>query len=250
MAAPIPFFRLPFAIASATAPVLPANSVKSLFPTGPEFDADAHWLLGGSAASLVDVVSGRSLIPAGAAPTYGTNFVTTADSNASGLLSPFDDAVEQTVCTVFQRPSVGGDAVIFGSLTSSSAAGGNGALMLTSGALQAQTRGYTAEPVSVAQSAATAAGTWYFLAIAQTATERRIVRGALGTAIITAGTKTLATPMRKVALGNGGYGSSSFLKGLSAAEFINYSRGLTVDEMAAVYERSKLRMADRGITVA
>lgn len=243
------FTMLPFAVSNSSLPQLAAADYELLVNYEP--DAWGHWDFGTSSASLVDLTQGKSLTLAGTAPTYNSTGVVLAGGLNTGLLSELADGTERTLCAVIKIPdlSVFAGANVAGNVGTSDGFGmfifkisGNyGILPLARGAT-----GITGDTF-----AGLAVGNYVFLAISYTQTGsnklNKFFGGKLSSYITSATAKTASAV--KMAFGNVQYATSAYHAPLEISEGILYDRALSLTEIAAVYARSKQRMATRGITV-
>jgi len=242
------FTMLPFAVSNAALPKLAATDYELLVNYEP--DAWGYWNFGTSSASLVDLTQGKVLTLAGTAPTYNSTGVVVAGGLNSGLLSDLADGTERTLCAVVKIPDLSSyvGAVVAGNVGTSDGfgmfvhkSGQYGILPLVRGAT-----GITGDTF-----AGLNVGNYVFLAISYTQTGsnklNKFFGGKLSSSITSATAKTASAV--KMAFGNIAYSSSTYHAPLEISEGILYDRALSLAEIAAVYARSKTRMATRGITV-
>lgn len=212
-----------------------------------EAAAAGHWLFGTDSASLTGK-GGLVLSPANTPPTFAAGYLATVASTTlkNGLLSPFDDSLEQTIAGVFQYKA-SGTQMLMGALASSSEVGGD-ALYRDSTGYNTNTRPGTGSKTAVVMPGLTD-GAWFFAALSYTATGtlQRVFIGGNANSVTQAVNKAAAP--RKIALGNALYSASSFSDAVLCAEFIYFSSPLDDAAMKALYARSKTRLAARGITV-
>ena len=243
------FTMLPFAVSNAALPQLAATDYELLVNYEP--DAWGHWNFGTSSASLTDLTQGKSLTLAGTAPTYNSTGVVVAGGLNSGLLSDLADGTERTLCAVVKIPDLSsflganvagnvGTSEGFGMFVHKSS-GQYGILPIVRGGT-----GITGDTF-----AGLNVGDYVFLAISYTQTGsnklNKFFGGKLSSSITSATAKTASAV--KMAFGNVQYSTSSYHAPLEISEGILYDRALSLIEIAAVYARSKTRMATRGITV-
>jgi hypothetical protein len=237
-------------VTDTTLPKVPA----SLMPDYPDYEASAteHWLFDkGSSAGLIGTKAGLVLTPTGLAPTYPGAYLTLPGGGLSGLITPFNDNLVGTEAFVFRYQTFNSvNLIILGSELGSAGAGGEFLFVSNLGRLSTYPRGYSGAINPGSGSAP--ADTWLWGAVVRTATDRTIyvssatgMRSATGT-----GTKTLANPMRAMAMGNA-YRDTAGSKenSLSLAEAIFFPDAKDAAAISAIYTRSKERMADRGITL-
>lgn len=243
------FTMLPFAVSNAALPQLAATDYELLVNYEP--DAWGYWNFGTSSASLVDLTQGKALTLAGTAPTYNSTGVVVAGGLNSGLLSDLADGTERTLCAVIKIPDLSsfvgsnvagnvGTSDGFGMFVHKSS-GAYGILPIVRGGT-----GITGDTF-----AGLAVGDYVFLAISYTQTGsnklNKFFGGKLSSSITSATAKTASAV--KMAFGNIAYSTSTYHSPLEISEGILYDRALSLAEIAAVYARSKQRMATRGITV-
>jgi hypothetical protein len=252
-----PMFKLPFVVGGAGLGVIPAADMKPMFAPAPEVDAQAHWDLGGSAASLVDILSGRQLTLAGAAPTYDALGVKFANGGRNGLISDINDKASNfTYAAVIQLdPSAtpGGSesgSMFFGTMQASGSSDGNGGgtyASIGSTALSVQNNERNAgasQQFSAVMTGVVAGTSWAFVLMSMAADGTRFIyQPYAGTPFATASAITKTASTRKVSLGNGYYNSAGWQSGIKASEFIVWDRALTQAEAQAVFGRTKERMA-------
>jgi len=243
--------------AAPGAPTVPSANIRPIYPDRPEADAVEHWLLGNNDASLIGLKGASSLSPAGEAPSYGAGYISISTGTTRGLLTSIPDGDELTVCAVVKLDATpsGLNRIIAGTSQAGTGDGAGFALYNTaSGGASALIRPNSSEVLFGSTAMDPADGAWGFhaLAIKGTGVDRARVGmvGGIGTA--SAALATAYSPStRNVALGNAYYvdGSDTFRAGMDVAEFIVFDRALTASELALVYQRSKGRMAARGIEV-
>jgi len=243
------FTMLPFSVSNSALPQLAAADYELLVNYEP--DAWGHWNFGTSSASLTDLTQGKSLTLAGTAPTYNSTGVVLAGGLNSGLLSELADGTERTLCAVIKIPDLS-------SLTGSNVAGntgtsdGFGMFVQKSGAQRGilpVVRGGTG--ITGDTFTGIVDGDYVFMAISWSATAgnklNKFLGGKLSSSITSATAKTASAV--KMAFGNVQYSISAYHAPLEISEGILYDKALSLTEIAAVYARSKQRMATRGITV-
>jgi hypothetical protein len=239
-------------VTDTTLPKVPA----SLMPDYPDYEAGAidHWLFDkGSSSSLIGTKSGLVLTPTGLAPTYPGAYLTLPGGGVSALTTPFDDNAVGTECFVFRHHAAAGlFSILLGSETGSAGAGGEFLFVNNLGRFADFPRGYSS--ALDAGSGSAPADVWLFGAVSRTATDRTIYisagSGPLKTATKT-GAKTLATPMRKMAVGNAYRTQAGYTETpLDLAEFIPFPDAKDATAISSIFTRSKERMADRGLVLA
>lgn len=242
---PTPFIMLPFTVPASTGGTIDPALVTQMFPSSAEPLAVAHWLLGRDNLSRIDLFSDQPLSVVGAAPTNNAGYIS-IPAGSNGLLSDYDETATQTICSVTKKISSPSVHSIMGTWPASGDAFGSLVYAL-SGDYSLVTKNIGGSAAGVAQTITVpgSAGDWIFIAMAHTTTGR--------TGFVGGGTSYTATGTRPLVAGNpiglGKQGSVTVPSGLDAAEFIVFDTALTAAEMAAVYLRSKARLAARGITV-
>ncbi len=238
-------------------PALPTYDWQTI-PNLPEYETDAgdHFLFDRAGpANLRGRLTDTVLTPAGAAPTHNAKSLTMPDGGVNGLRTIFDDALTMTVTFVVKRgvsPPAGSGRPLVSSTTATAGEGGSEALDLGT-SISMRTRQGAA--VAIPGHTVITPGTWFFGAISQdgsTSDGNPISQiyyvGGLAPQLPAPVTKTIGS--RKIALGNGAITSAGYLYGIEAAEMIVWpDRALSLDELQAVYLRSKIRMSRRGLTV-
>lgn len=246
-----PFLRVPFVIPGADALTLDPGKVAPMFKAiGPEAGASSHWVFGGGASSLLDLVGGHPLTPLNSAPSHGSVSLTTAASSTlnTGLASPHADAAEQTVIAVFRHRAASVNAGLFGAGGANVADGGHVVLQQGAGTYFNTTRPGTAAAITLPSGVAN--NDWLFLAISHSAlgtAGRRTFVGGADASSFAAVTKAVAG--RNIALGNGYLAPASYPTGTEFAEFIVFPTALSEAAMKAVYERSQGRLSPRGVNL-
>lgn len=188
-------------------------------------------------------------ITLGTAPTFGQSNITTAAGGRHGLLTPYLDSANYTMAAVFQHSTTAGDQMVMG--TMDTGAGGESLYYAGggTGSLSARTRPGAAAVLTLPPGIAN--GSWMFAALSYdlaTQTRKTTLMQAgvqYTTSIVQA--KTLATPQRQVAIGNGWYASHP--AATAAAIFAYAARALTVGEISTLYTRAVADCAANGITV-
>lgn len=244
------FTMLDFAVPDNTLPQLAATDFELLVDYEP--DAYEHWALGGNATCLAGLAHGKMLTPQASSHVFNANSVAIDGSVGNALVSDLPDGPELTMCAVLKLPALANAKGIVPFGCAGTSDGGSALLYYTTSGgytLGALLRGSTT-PGSMAF-AGEAAGDWVFFGMSQSFTGDNVLirAGSLltaNTAPIT-GEKTHAAA--NIAIGNSRYSTPTYDGDFEAAEFIIYNRALSAAELAAVYSRSKGRLARRGITV-
>lgn len=249
------FFQLPISVADPSLPVIPAADIELLSPA--ESDAVDHWLLGVGDTSLVGIKSGRVLTPQGTSHTYNDSSVV-VPAWGGALVSDIADDVNATICAVIKRPTQSlstHGVIVFGSFSQVSWQNGSG-LSIPNGA-SLLTVQYGAAPVQASVLwGAIAQGDYVFVAMSEQLAadsdpkQTLLYIGGGNKSTTPSSTARTASIARKVAFGNAAFDNASYKAvGLEIAEAIVFANPLTVAELDAVYARSKIRMAGRGITI-
>lgn len=240
------FTRLNVTSDDADLPIISRSDIRLLY--SPEQESYDHWMLGGGASSLIGIKSGTSLTPKNSAPTYFTSYATLGGYQQS-LLSGLTDRDGLTMCVVVRDDNF--DNINKSIVVANSGAGLSGqALSLVGGVApyaRSVVRGNT--PLIRDRAFGAISGDWYFLAMSQEGLVAFPYIGGAANAAAASSTSKIASTF-KVALGNTYEAAAVFNNGMSIAEFIIFERGLSVEEIDAVYGRSKSRMAERGIDLA
>lgn len=240
------FSVLPITVNDPTLPVLQMADVNAF--DGLEFSAFDHWIFDeGSAAGLTGKRNALALTPLGTSPTYSSNYITMSTATGKGLASTLiDDGRNWTGCAVVRTAS-SGTQLLFGTMGSStggspffSGADPNHKLFNTfRGMLSSDDTGQVAPTGSY----------WYFVACSLDAdgkSVKTLVGGGAGD-VSTSATSYVSSG-NAIALGNGYYTTGSAAN-MDFAEFILFDRALNAADLTAIYNRSKARLAERGITV-
>lgn len=236
--------------AAPGAPVVPASNIKPLYPGRPESDALGHWLLGGNTASLADLKSQLSLVPAGAMPTFEANHAI-LPNGINGLRTSIADMANYTLAVVLRVDSEeGGSGRILGGTSGASTLDNRGTLLSQTAA---NIVNITPRPNGV-QSAFSAAnlgqvpGQYAFVALT---VSPQLVTAFLGgvTRVSRALNSAIAVSDRQIAVGNAYYTGGTYVTGMRLAEVMVFGSTLTAPQIDALYARSKQRGAERGIAV-
>jgi len=230
----------------------------------PEFEdgayADIVFDLGDSRC-LQSRVSGAKLTPAGTPPTYGSGFLTIPSGGLNGLISPMPDPGSKTVAVIVKRPTNPTAAAIIAG--SSEPAGGddNGFFLcfLPTGIVTLVARKDGSDTAaSISGSGSTGAvGDWLFVAMTETLLEGGgynvsvlLGNGTSLSSASAAGVPRRTSATRNVAFGNAYNGMTNYAeRALDIHRGLLVSKAMTAGELAALYQRSKILAARRGITV-
>ncbi|MEM1297804.1 MAG: Ig domain-containing protein [Pseudomonadota bacterium] len=216
-----------------------------------EAGAAGHWVFGSDHAGLADLVSSQAMseqIAGATSLTANTVVISDGDGTASqaqrGLVSPIAQQVDQTVCAVVSAAS-SSHRILLGNLSTTDGAG----LFLFGGDLFGNARGLPFNNTNF-DSPLPVSSQFVFVAMSISATQNWVLfRGDPANAAVATGAP-LASPAPTsvpVGIGNTTYNSASFTEGGQYAEFIVFNSHKTSSELEAVYQRSKLRMSERGI---
>jgi hypothetical protein len=217
---------------------------------GPEMDSYEHWLLGPDNTSLLGLAHGRSLTSLGT-EAYSSNSLEISQSVS--MDSTLIDPQFVTMVAVIRRYNPSGRVSISGNLYDGFGGGDGGVEINISpgptfgmSAFNISLQDWSTDPVTIPG----ANGDWIFVAASTTGwgnfRMRSFVGGSGGYSDLgPTGQNRQPTFSRPIRLGH--YWSPTATT--DVAEFILYDRALDISEMQAVYNRSKLRLADRGITV-
>lgn len=242
------FTMLPISVSNSTLPVLSPSDYELLVNYEP--DAWGHWLFGVSSSSLIDLTAGKTLTLAGTEPTYNSNGVVIAGGLNSGLVSGLIDGDERTFCAVIKVPSLTSyaGALIAGIISDTKGFAGLITKATSVYSLTPLVRGAT----GIIQNAAT--GTvqdeYVFVALSwsnATKTLNKFFGGRISTSQTSTTSKTNSSS--NLGFGNIAYSNASYHSPIEICEGILYDKALSLSEISAVYNRSKNRMAAKGITL-
>lgn len=251
------FFRLPVNVNVPGLVTINAASVRPLsnVSPGPEPDSLDHWIFGDSTSSLDGIAQGTGLTLVGDV-AFERNYAI-IDSGQAGLVSEFPDLAIQTICAVVKINPIlsNGGKLIFGAMTATNGDGGSAAFF--SGSVEeyffATARGTSQNNQSQNWGTQKSPGDWVFIAVAEKldASPRSYTAyvGGIGYSSLSApANKTVSA--NDLAFGQAYYTSPSFANStLSIAEGIIFDTYKTPVELAEIYERSRLRMLNREISL-
>ena len=217
----------------------------------PESGAAGHWLFGADYPNTEDLVSGQQLtelIPGAA--TLNAASLSISDGTGSGdakrgLETPFAQAPEQTVCLVVS--GLPGNRILGGNLSTTD---GAGAFMFGT-ALQNNARGKPHGNV-VIESAVPQTAPFIFVAQSVSASQDWVLfRGDATASVVQTGSPSAAAEDtgKSIGIGNTAYTSGSFVTGGDYAEAIVFNAHKTQAELEAIYQRTRTRLATRGISL-
>lgn len=230
------FTMLPITVNNDKLPVLDPDSYE---PFGIiETNSLRHWILGRD-TGLVDLKSQKALVPYVNPPLLKSNHIVAGYDYATS--TEINDDVNQTLAVVFQMP----DGLATTPLCSYETPSQTGVGILTS-----QTNSIVMinkrQGGSVNESYIATPGQWYFAAISLAPTETKVSVPALGIET----TFSVNTPgPTGYAINIGGRSGGGFSGLGNVAEAIIFDKALTLPEITKLYNRSKSRMADRGIVI-
>lgn len=231
----------------------PATAAVTATPAGAapgpaaETGAVAHWLFGEDNLTHADLVSGRLATGPAHAPSPG--YVTSPAGIRQGLDSGIPEADEQTMCFVFRttgRSMIGGTFQAPGADTST----GVSPYAVTPSSVYVNMRG---GPFGNREVSSTAGFTsdFTFVAVSKNATNGDYVLfvGDDAGHSVVSGTGGQTTSPRTIGIGNLHYNSATFSAQISSAEAILFDSAKTAAELDAIYQRSRTRLAARGLTL-
>lgn len=251
------FTRLPVTISNQTLPLVSEADVQYLVDYEPtSYD---HWIFDkGGVAGLTGRNQGKLLTPQSDAPAYSGAHLTLNTASGKALLTDLEDsaAPQDTICAIFRPQVSAGMHFPFGCLGETGNNTGGGPYLQGT---EPSRNIFLTYRINVASAVNTgvpvAGGNWYFLAVS-----RNFAAGAGAKALtmLLGGQSPYvlsnsllygrAASPRKQALGNPYYAAAG-AGSMDFAEFVVFNKALSAAELAAVYARSKARMAARGITV-
>ena len=247
------FTRLPFSVPDSSLPVIDSADIQLLVEAEYETESFDHWLFNNGSASLVGIKAATVLTPQTDAPTFSATNLILNNSYNKALLSEMDDAAEMCIAMVIKRRAdmEGGDIGILAGTLVSLAGDNMGSSLFVGSAhqLYANTRGIGGGSLVMPGSE----NDWVFVAMSEDGvapSSNVLYAGTVG-GVTAASAENKNVSSRKVALGCGYYNTTSTLDvpNLEVAEFILFPRTLSITELNGVYERSKIRLANRGIKV-
>lgn len=244
------FFRYAFSSGDLTAPVIDPARVSNILPAGVEADAIGHWIFGGDAESLSDLITGVQVTPpaTGAQPTFGANFMTIPDGQGRGLRTPFDEPAAVTMAMVIKAREEGDIQILGGTFTGADEDGGVTLMNRIGESRRYQVRERSSGvTLSFSIPSSIGAGDWVCIIGSAEPGERWGYGGVDPVSSVIS--RMVSTPVRKIALGNAYYTAGGSLAGLDVAEFVVWDRALTGAEMVDYRIRAVDRMRDRGVTL-
>lgn len=249
------FTRLPITLASRLYPAIPEADID--YFTDYEPSAYDHWTFNqGGAGGLVGRKAGKVLTVQSTTPSYSANYLTMTNSVGKGLLTDLMESsnASLTICAVVRDPTSGASVLKtpFGTLDTT-AGGGTGGLPFIGGGGAARKvyTSYTGYTASVDTGQLAPDSQWLFLAVSMDFSSaarklRVLVGGQAGYEVSKA--NAYRASVRALALGNGYYTGGTAVP-LDFAEFVPFTRAMSLADMQAVYARCKARLAVGGIAV-
>lgn len=233
-------------------PTIDMTQTQAIFGISPEAGARGHWLLGSDYPTYIDLINGRALLKrsGGADPTVGPNSLSVAGV-INSMLTPFLDALVQTQCIVFKRINTVASQSLFGTRLGSALDGSGAVVSSTGGGTGINFRCATNVIQNISFGGNTTVGQFFFAALAEdhSGASRRSIAyiGGIGA------NEALAQPNLKQAsalniAAIGGY-FNGYSDTVEAAEVISFDSFKTTADLDAIYQRTKLRMAQRGVSV-
>ena len=254
-----PFLQLPVSVPGASGPLIATNESRPIFPPALETGAYGHWDFSKNSESLINLITGRNLSLAGAAPTYLADSIIIPSGGQNGLITLLNDPGALTVCAVIKidPATVSGDSsIIWGtSGTSSSEGGSMGYLTRSSGGTEQMNMQSRVASNATVQTLIPAVSIpnaeWVFAAWSRDAapSRREYSPGAVNYADVPTVGYTPSTVGRKLAFGNAYYPTTTYWDGPQFAEIIVFTEGKSLVDLAAIALRSKARMQRKGISI-
>jgi hypothetical protein len=250
-------FYSPGTLTRKDLPTVPVSAIRPYIPAGLEVDAGGHWLFGPGSASLVDEMHAVALVLGagaigGVAYTPNTAIITSPGGTVAAgtqggkaLVTPFADALQQTLCVVARRPSTAGH-IFAGALQG--AAGS--CISFYSGKVTFVVGG---QPnLMFDWPDGVAVGDLCFLALSEDGANKTyttMIGPAAPVSTVHPAAKTVNT-VNKVAFGNGYYTTATFTNSApELEEAIVFPRYLSPAELLGVRRRSMVRGLGRGASV-
>lgn len=236
-------------------PNLPTLDGASLSTSGRsvEGDALAHYLLGGSESSYVNLrATGYNLTPFTGDPTFTSQGVVVDKDSSLDTGIQFGSGAEGTICVVFkQENTAGNDVMPFGTLQSSAVQVVEGFAMFNDVSSQILYSNGRATTNAMAQRSLSPITPGFIFAALSVGNGKQITYcpNTSGSAVdeFTAPGANLESG-RNLAIGSYHY-YSTLGAACEVAEIIVFDRALTATELAAVYSRSQQRMEQKGIYI-
>ena len=219
-----------------------------------EVGAQAHWLFGSDNPTNADLIAGIQATVNIPLATTTTNYVQTDNQALSGLDSQIPGDDEQTVIVVCQTPAAG-NCIRFGNLKTTT--DGNGRCIFWAGDRERFNDRDGVGFIEVEEPLTGDTTMWVFNAYTYTVTGANSPDADVGCYTTRPGLTIYETGFGtaqnsntdNIGFGNLHYNAINFNIGLKVAEAIIFDRALNKSELDAILERSRTRMADRGITL-
>lgn len=194
----------------------------------------------------------------GAAPTINVSSITTASGIRNGLIAPIPDSRDETVCAVVKAVRSGSPGQVLWGTAVNDSRYVNGSMVYNDRSSAATYKTLTRARSAFSGDAPAGAlhGTYMFVAMTHKSSGERILYygGPVPTVYtqpaLPAAVKSIAASPLPIGLGNAYYTDNNFAASVECAELIRFGRGLSIDDLAAVYGRSKARMAARPSPIA
>lgn len=255
------FTMLPVQSGDASLPVINESDIRRF--SRYEEDAYGHWIFDRGPASLQSMKGNKLLVPQSVAPVYAANHVSVAAAPGNALLSDLEEPGEaggakRTIALVVAVENVASLRMLAGTMGTSSNNWGGGPYFGSDGAsVSAGFRGGFGNFNALDEEGANVtaeSGLYYFVAQSYDFSGETNVAiahcgGYAPTRKESPSAYNAPPPGTKMALGNAYYSTSVSATRQYTAEFVLYDRFLDEVELVALYERSKARMAARGIVV-
>ena len=215
--------------------------------------AAGHWVFGADYPGMTDLVAGQAmseLIPGAASLTDNAVVISDGDGTLAqarrGLVSGLAQRAEQTVCAVVSATS-GVNRILIGNLSTTDGAG-----LFTFGAdLFGNARGLPFNNTNFDPGTPTGAP-FVFVAMSLSASQDWVLFRGDASGAVTASGAPMGAPVpiaARLGIGNTNYRSESFSAGGSWAEFIVLDGHRDAIEIESIYQRSRARLAERGVTL-
>lgn len=243
-----PFLKLSgFDVKNAGLPTIDSGDQEGFLNL--ELAAAEHYLLGGNSDSLVSL-QGAELTPLASSHSFSSGYMTIT-GDLEGLTMETNESTDQTFCAVVRVSNLATNKnVILGTAQTGPSAG---SMLHTQADGKFNYFGYRASgSTAIEITPPSPNDKWWFVAAIESSVGSVLnatlyVGGVSSTAVVAATAKAVSS--NKMAIGNGYFPDATYDDDIDIAEAILFSDVLTIAELDAVYERSKARLAARGITV-
>lgn len=237
------------------------TNLNNPYPT-PESGATGHFIFGNSNQLFLDLTSNNSTLQiqnsGGSAYSYDLGDTTVAGPTAAsvtrGLLSNIDDTSNFTMCMVFKYEGASVGTILNGNLgVAGSTTAGHSWFVSPANDLRFNERGGVGAQ-TLRTSAQLTVGKYYFIASSLDSSDNYVLMIADsgetdGSHELTGTGSGRSTSTRKIGVGNAHYESASFSGNTVVSEMIFFDTAKTLTELRAIANRSRTRLAARGITV-